>query len=349
LSLHALVLALLACVVTAFAGASLFLLAHGIWLGLYRRWSGPRLAAAYASVNAIVMGGGDRARDSGALERLPGRLRARVLVELSRRVSGESRLRLSRLAAELGVLEHARRRLRSPFWWRRLLATRTLQSLDAEGSPFLPLLDDPHPAVRAQAAEWAAEEPAPATAEALISLLERDDTLPRFTAQDSLLRLGTLAVPTIAGYLAAGRGAGVIPAMAVAIALAQPAFAAPALAHCASRMPEVRRLAAELLGRIGGREGTDALTGLLTDSDPLVRAAAARALGRIGHWPAAAAVAELLRDSEWEVRQAAGFSLRSLGSPGLLMLRRYRGDSDRYAADMARQVLEIPAAVEAPG
>jgi hypothetical protein len=34
--------------------------------------------------------------------------------------------------------------------------------------------------------------------------------------------------------------------------------------------------------------------------------------------------------------------MRRLGSPGLLMLRRALDDPDRFAADIARQVLDMP-------
>jgi hypothetical protein len=62
----------------------------------------------------------------------------------------------------------------------------------------------------------------------------------------------------------------------------------------------------------------------------------------MGHWPAGPAVARLLRDRAWEVRRASGLALRRLGSPGQLLLRRALTDADPFAADMARQVLDLP-------
>jgi HEAT repeat protein len=336
-------------VLTLFVAAAVFLLGHGLWRRGALRWLRPRMAAARAAITASLLADDPGAASLEPLRALSTGQRTRLLVEVSRSVSGETRMRLASIARDLGALAAARRRLRSRLWWRRLYAVRMLQSLDAEGRPYLPLLTDPHPAVRAQAAEWAAEEPDGVAAEALLGLLERADSLSRFTAQDSLLRLGPLAVDPISRYLAARDGAEVIPALEVAVALAQPSYAAPAARLCRSDDPEVRRLAVNVLGAIGGQEGTDALARLLGDPDLHVRAAAARALGRIGHWPAAAAVAALLRDPEWEVRQAAGFALRGLGSPGELMLRRYRQDHDRFAADMARQILDLPSGVEVPG
>jgi HEAT repeat protein len=73
-----------------------------------------------------------------------------------------------------------------------------------------------------------------------------------------------------------------------------------------------------------------------------VRAAAAKALGKLGHWPAASSLASLLRDRDWNVRREAGLALRAFGAPGALFLRRSLSDSDPFACDMARQVLDLP-------
>ncbi|HEX8674515.1 MAG TPA: HEAT repeat domain-containing protein, partial [Longimicrobium sp.] len=99
---------------------------------------------------------------------------------------------------------------------------------------------------------------------------------------------------------------------------------------------------ATVVGAVQPPECDTVLAGLLSDADPGVRAAAAAALGRIGHWPSAPAVARLLRDPVFPVRRAAGLALRVLGSPGMLLLGRYRADADPFAADMARQVLDLP-------
>ena len=104
----------------------------------------------------------------------------------------------------------------------------------------------------------------------------------------------------------------------------------------------MRSLAAKLLGALGGGEAAEVLTGMLADQDPQARQAAAAALGNLGHWPAATAVAGLLGDSEWEVRREAGMAMRNFGAPGHLILRRSLGDERAPAAEMAKQVLDIP-------
>jgi HEAT repeat protein len=64
----------------------------------------------------------------------------------------------------------------------------------------------------------------------------------------------------------------------------------------------------------------------------------------MNHWQAASQLAESLRDSTWRVRREAGFALRALGAPGALFLRRAIKGNDAFAADMAQQVLDLPAA-----
>jgi HEAT repeat protein len=81
---------------------------------------------------------------------------------------------------------------------------------------------------------------------------------------------------------------------------------------------------------------------MVHDDDAGVRAAAAAALGRLGHWPSAAIIAPLLRDRAWIVRSQGALALRGLGSPGHLYLRRGLTDEDPFAADISRQVLDLP-------
>jgi hypothetical protein len=84
------------------------------------------------------------------------------------------------------------------------------------------------------------------------------------------------------------------------------------------------------------------LTARLVILDAAVRAESAGSLGRLGHWPAAAPLYARLGDPAWAVRRAAALSLRRLGPPGLLMLRRGREHDDPFGRDMARQVLDLP-------
>jgi hypothetical protein len=62
------------------------------------------------------------------------------------------------------------------------------------------------------------------------------------------------------------------------------------------------------------------------------------------HWQAGSLLAKGLCDSTWRVRRQSALALRALGAPGTLFLRRALKGDDRFAADMAQQILDLPAA-----
>lgn len=343
-----LLLRVLTVLAVLFGGALATIFGHGAWLAARRRWAEPRLEAGRAALRGVA-GGDEPARAVALLRGLPMRLRIRLLTELARSLSGASGGWLQVVAVQTEVAGHAEAMTRSPLWSRRLHGTRLLSALGGSEETMLPLLYDRDPAVRAQAAEWASEHPTRRVVAALLELLADPNTLCRFTVQDSLLRLGGVAVEPLAQFLAARSGAVAATALEVAAALPDARLLPAALALCADPHPPTRARAAALLGSLGGAQAAAAVDGLLADPDAEVREAAARAVGHLGHWPGAPAVARLLRDPAWDVRLAAGLALHALGSPGRLLLRRYRDDADRFAADMARQVLDLPVSGEGAG
>jgi HEAT repeat protein len=330
----------------ALAGALVMLFGHGAWTRIFDRWSAPRLARARTALYKAPSAR-QRGVELSALRALPQKLQVRLLSELARSPEGSDRSALATLARESGLLRRAERMAHSRWWWRRLRGARQLTIFGADEILVLSLVRDPHPAVRTQAAELAASHPTPAVINALLDGLEDTAAVCRFAIQDTLLRLGPVAQPALASYLDRGNGTALAAALAVAEGMAEPAFARAAVRLCDDPEPHVRERAVALLGAIGGLDGVEAVRRRLDDAVAAVRAAAARALGQIGHWPAAPAIAALLRDRSWEVRHAAGLSLRDLGSPGLLLLRRSRADGNIFAADMARQVLDLPGAAGA--
>jgi len=327
----------------------LLLFGHGVWLLAFRRWSAPRVARGRALLYTVVDGPPGRGEDLALLRSLPLRLQVRLVVELASSIAGPQKEYLVGLADEIGLVRAAERLCRSRLWWRRLRGIRLLTVLGGGGAIVPALLDDRHPLVRAEAAVWAAAHPDPGVIGRLLRLLPDPASLCRFSVRDSLLRMGPAASAALLHYLEANSGPVLVPALEVAAGLADPSFFPVAVRLCDAPEPGVRRGAAELVGAIGGSEAIDTLTGLLRDPDAGVRAAAAAALGKLGHWPAAGTLAGLLRDPAWAVRREAGLALRALGSPGQLFLRRALADEDRFAADMARQVLDLPGATrEAP-
>lgn len=78
---------------------------------------------------------------------------------------------------------------------------------------------------------------------------------------------------------------------------------------------EVRRTAAESLGKIGDQSAVASVLPLLTDPLPVVRVAAAQALGRIGtasNVTVLAALSRALEDPEERVKQAAAMAIAEL-------------------------------------
>lgn len=280
--------------------------------------------------------------DEAILRGLPVRQQIRLFTELVPSITGQSRDHLARLAREIGLIPIAEGMAGGRDWRDRLHGVRLLAAVGGGDAVVPPLLDDPHPAVRVEAVEWAGSHPTPELVERLVALLPRTDRYGCFVVRDSLLRVGADAVTPLARYLERHNGRHAEPALDVAAGVPDVRFAAAALRLCRDPLPHVRSRAAALAGAVGSEEAVDELRRLVEDEDPEVRAAAAAALGRLGHWPSASVIAPLLRDRAWIVRSQSALALRALGSPGLLYLRRGLGDDDPFAADIARQVLDLP-------
>jgi hypothetical protein len=272
---------------------------------------------------------------------LPRAWQIRLVSELARQLDGTRRRRLAEFAGALGLVALAEGWCRRRRWWWRLRGVRLLSALDAGSPAVLDLFADPRAEVRAQAAEWAAQQPGDAALGRLVELLDDPRLVCRFAVKDALLRRGKAAEEAMALHLAQP-DARPLEALEVAAGLAGPGFLPAGLTHSRSPDAAVRARSAVLLGAIGGAHAVERLTALLGDGDASVRAAAATALGRLGHWPSAGSLSERLGDPAWAVRRAAALALRELGAPGLLLLRRGLGDPDRFARDMARQVLDLP-------
>jgi HEAT repeat protein len=307
-------------------------------LGHRRTDHGTRRARELA--REAVLGDSPAGPAGAALRELSHTHRRAVLMELAGSVGALARVR--ELADESGVTARAERWCCSRRWWRRLRGLRVLARVGVEPAALRRFLDDPHPAVRAAAADAAAHPVPPDVVSRLLGMLDDRDRSCRFAALAALVRAGREAVGDIREYLAAEHVAQPEAGLAVATALAEPALLGPALRLSAAPETVVRRRAAALLARIGGDTVTERLEGLLTDPDAGVRAEAVHGLGELGHWPAAAYLADALRDPAWDVRAAAALALHRLGPVGRVYLRRATGADDRFAADIARQILAMP-------
>jgi hypothetical protein len=330
------------------------LVAHGTWRALSdARWRRPlaeaRAALAHTADRLELSPG-----DAKALERLPDERRIDLFAELAQSVAGAPRSALAEAARELRVIDRAERLCGSRAWRRRLRGARLLTTLGGGEDAVPPLLADPRPEVRAQAAEWAAGHGSEDNVRRLTAMLDDPLGLARFTVMDSLIRLGGAAVEplrdTIAGRGVAGSwregrvggGPSAVAALRVGAAIGDPRLAPAARERLEDEDPAVRAWAVRLLGAVGGDENATAVVGRLDDPAEEVRAAAAVALGRLGHWPAAPALAARLSDASWLVRRNAALALRSLGPAGELLLGRALRADDRFARDIARQTLDLP-------
>jgi HEAT repeat protein len=318
--------------------------AHGVWLFVTQKQFLRDLTAARDSLARLLTRGTINVEEINALRRAPRDAQVAAFLEASRNVTGMGKERLRFVAGEVSLLDRARKLCESRLWTRRLRGARVLARMDVADPIIEKLLMDPNPAVRAQAAEWAATHPAPSVIAIMLTMLADPATQARFAVQNSLLRMGSTVADPLASFLETHSGLPAESGLRVAESLAETRFLPAALRHSASEDVGVRSAAANLLGAIGGADAAARLVELLKDPDSIVRAAAAQGLGRMQHWPAAAQLAECLRDSTWRVRRDAGLALRAIGAPGALFLRRALKGNDPFAADMSQQVLDLPAA-----
>jgi hypothetical protein len=321
--------------------------ANGVWLNLHQKRELRLLENARASLARLVNRGTINLEDITLLRSLPRDVQDVAFLEIASNVTGAGKERLRFVAREVGLLDRARRLCGRNRWTKRLRGSRLFSRLDVADPIVVNLLADSHPAVRAQAAEWAATQPSAAVLGTLLEMLADPATQARFAVQDALLRVGTLAAEPLSKFLETHTGVAAAAGLKVAEAVASPIFRPAALRHSEDGDVNVRVAAANLLGAIADAPAAERLTALLRDPDSNVRAAAARGLGRMQHWQSASQLAESLRDRTWKVRRDAALALRSIGAPGALFLRRALKGEDAFAADMAQLTLDLPEAAAA--
>jgi hypothetical protein len=325
-------------------GSLVLLVVHGTWRAAADAyWRAPTAAARTALAEAA-----DRLEltpaGAKALQKLTARRRIDLFAELAPSVAGAPRSALADAARDLGVITRAERWCASRRWRRRLRGARLLTTLGGGATAVPPLLSDPRPEVRAQAAEWAGGHPDRAVVEALTAMLDDPRGLARFTVMDSLIRLGASAVEPLADAVGRSTGVAAVAALRVGTAIGDPRLAPAARVRLEDDDPAVRAWAVRLLGAVGGDENATAVEGRLTDPAEEVRAAAAVALGRLGHWPAAPQLGDRLGDPSWVVRRNAALALRNFGPAGELLLNRALRAEDVFVRDIARQTLDLPEA-----
>lgn len=326
------------------AVAVVLFFAHGVWLARSQKRLARLTGSGRDSLARLVNRGAVNVEEMDALESLPRDVHVIAFLEISRNLSGAGKERLRFLAQRVGVIDRARALCVSRLWKRRLRGARILSQLDVPDPLVLALLADEHPAVRAQAAEWAASQPSVAVISAMLELLADPATQARFAVQNALLRMGNVVAGPLRDFLESHTGRAAEAGLRVAESLAEASFGPAALRLSTSEDVSIRVASAKLLGAIADASAAQRLIAMLRDDEAPVRAAAAHSLGRMQHWQAGSLLADALRDRTWRVRREAGLALRAIGAAGALFLRRALKGDDRFAADMAQQVLDLPEA-----
>lgn len=317
-------------------------LAYAVWRMLRIRRMEPLVERARGLLLRDLADGRIRDETEGVMGALPFDLQTWALTIVARQISGRQRSLLAALARATGLYGRAESDCRRQRWTRRVRGLQVFTLLGDPATAAVPLLRDPHPQVRARAAEWAVHDVSPPIIAALVQRLDDRHPEVRFAAADSLLRMGAPAAERIARHLSEPVTPGTARLLDVAAGIRDTSFIHPALHLTRAEDPAIRSRAITLLGLIGGEASVARAGDMLDDASEEVRKAAVGALGSLGHWPAAPQVGARLRDPAWAVRREAGLALREMGAPGELVLRGALRDPDRYAADMARMTLALP-------
>ncbi len=327
----------------AVVGCLGLLFGQAAWL----RWEALRLEPKRKAAQGILLQALEAGAVSGkpleAVTALPLRARIKLITDLSENLSGLKLKELANIANRLGILTHGEQLCRSRWWSQRVRGIRLFTAL-SEGEQIIPsLFSDASAIVRSELANWAADHPSPEMIHAVLRLLDDADGFCRFAAHNALCRMGSIVVQPLTCHIESQTGVALERAMAVVASLGHERFRDLARTLLGHTSPITRTHAIETLGKSGDPQSAPVVVDRLNDPAAQVRQAAAHALSRLKCWQAAPAVVRLLEDPIWMVRQEAALALQSFGAPGILLLRRSLANPDRFAADMARHVLDLHA------
>lgn len=266
-----------------------------------------------------------------------------ALSTLGQHVTGGQRDLLRTWAADVGLDRWARRSARALRGTVRVAAVSALSTLGIEGEVRDRACLDRNSRVRGCAAESDFLAASQSRIDSLIALTTDPSPRVRFAARDSLARLGGVVAPSLLPFLDSTDPAVSSAALDVAQTTPHPVLLPVALRLSCPDRPVAERLQAlRLLSRLECAERIQVLRDALADESADIRVAAADGLRRAKAMACASALSERLRDPAWEVRRAAGRALVEMGAVGLVLLRSAVRSDDRFAADMARTMLNLP-------
>jgi hypothetical protein len=267
-----------------------------------------------------------------------------VVLHLLPQLRGSDRKVLQDVLVARGVVERAAADLTARAAWRRGRAAMLLgyTASTAHTAGLITLLADRSSQVRCAAARALGKAGDVAAAPHLLAALTAERRLPSGIVGMALLDLGTAALPALREALTSGTA----PARALAaslLGLHGDLQGTPTLTLTLAdggQPVDVRRAAAEALGRISSPRATDPLCHALAFSaEPVLRHAAAEALGRIGDPAAAPALVAGMAADDPGIRAACADALGALGPDGRSWLTQL-ADGEGPAAGTARGALD---------
>jgi len=277
------------------------------------------------------------------LRRAPHAIARRSLVRAIRALGDDALPRITQIYDALGFGEVAARELRAFSWTRRAEAAMefgALRRADA-AADCMRMLRDRRPEMRLAAARALSDMAAPG---ALRAILEGIPQATRWAISDTVElahRFGEAGVPELHGTLSESTNRSARLGALEAIGEIQHADSLPILeAHLADKDVDVRAYATRAIGRIGGDAAVPLLVRSLRDSAWEVRAVAARALAPVRDPDALEALQAALADASWWVRLNAAESIAAQEAEGADTLRRTLASQDKFARDIATQMLE---------
>jgi HEAT repeat protein len=262
-----------------------------------------------------------------------------LLLAPVRSTRGEVVTHIRAAAAELGLVEKWLSDATRGRWWRRAEGVRALGLIEQHSA--LPVVvrafRDDNAEVRAAAVDAAGRLGDLSVIPALMGQLADGVRYQRTRVIDALRGLGPEVTPALVAFAQANPDLRQIAADVLGL-IGTVAAVDPLLTWCDDARGEVRAAALRALGSIGldDRSYYFALRAL-RDSNPEARAMAARALGRSQRAGAVDFLAERLDDEWLPASQAAG-ALQRLGAAGRAALER-RVREPSQAGELARQML----------
>jgi HEAT repeat protein len=277
-----------------------------------------------------------------------------LLMEISEQISPSGREPLRELFSSLPLRAKEISALQSRDWQRRLQAASRLAYLgDGDSTAaLLNALGDPVLSVRLAAARSLGQLGKADAITPIVLAFDLPGEMNQRRVAEALLTFGSAAVPPLLAMLADPQGTHSDNAINLAARvmghLRAPEAVQPLtklLDHAEFR---VRLNAIRSLGLIGDHGSADDIAHLAADSAWEVRNVVMQALGRLRSDKHLDLLVRALHDSSWWVRFSAAQALWQLGDAGRTALTSaMTGDTDRYARDMSRQILEEHGAITA--